>query len=202
MHTRNSQPILWARPRQFAPPFTPTSWEPEDEEKDPLPLITSELLNEWPGGETRFLVYGSGTALGARGPVEEVEALRSLEEPSNPGSTWTAALVGNQRFMIAEALDTGPLALRVVAARSTASLEAFDAAIRRWMFLSIPAVTLLAVLVRILTRATIDETNCADGEYYFHDQAGRAANPAACPRPSRRGRSPSRSVQWFARASR
>ncbi len=119
----------------------------EDEEEAPLAVTTSELLDEWPSSPTRFVVYGRGDhLLGTRGPPAETAELQRVKKPANDGSVWMTVLNDSEHFMLTETSDTGELGLRVVAARSTASLKQYRAVLIQWIVISVPVVTLLAVL--------------------------------------------------------
>ena len=120
--------------------------DPDAEPDETLEDFVTDVLDEWPAGETRFLVYADEDLLGTRGPADELAKLRHLAQAPNGAPVRTVALSDGNQFLLTDTGDSGLLRLRVVAARSTARIVAYQTILQRWIFISVPLVSLLAVL--------------------------------------------------------
>lgn len=116
----------------------------EHEEHTPV-VATAEVLDEWPHGQTRLVVYGPDAGLlGTRGPAGEIADLRRFVDARPVDGAPVVATLGDVAFLVTVSAPSAR-GWRVAAARSTAPLQAYRAAVTRWMVFSIPGVTLLAV---------------------------------------------------------
>ena len=121
------------------------SADPEAEPDETLEDFVNDVLSEWPAGDTRLLVYDDDDLLGMRGPKDQIAELRRVAEVGGT-SVRTVSLSDGSQLLLTKTDDSGLLRLRVFAARSTASIVAYQTVLKRWIFVSVPLVSLLAVL--------------------------------------------------------
>ena len=103
-------------------------------------------LHEWPAGAEAFTITEADGEKFRRGSQRLLAAIVQTASGRQIDEMWAVRLPNGVRARLTVVSDTVSPAVRVVVARSTQDIEELGALLARWLLLSIPGVTLFALV--------------------------------------------------------
>ena len=110
----------------------------------------ASALNEWPSGPEAISVSTADGRTDTRGTQSLLAAIASTAAARRDGEVWNAPVSEAASARMTLASDALSPVLHVVVARSTQSLEELEEVLLRWLLLSIPGVSLFALVAGYL----------------------------------------------------
>jgi signal transduction histidine kinase len=113
-------------------------------------------LNEWPAGAEAFTVETGDGRKATHGSTALLGAIAQTSGAHRIGDVWAVRTSSEVRARMTVVSDSLAPPLRVVVARSTKDIEELGELLGRWLLLSIPGVTLFALVAGyLLARRTL-----------------------------------------------
>jgi signal transduction histidine kinase len=121
-----------------------------DENSESPAQAATATLDEWPAGAEAFTITTDDGHTSTRGSTALLGAISRTANGRRPGEVWAVRTSDEVRARLTVVSDTLSPPLRVVVARSTKDVEELGELLGRWLILSIPGVSLFALVAGYL----------------------------------------------------